>query len=196
MKIETVKYVGGCFLVIALIVLNVNMFYRMFFAKTRLNPDYKKPVAVTNDDIRRYADSLFVHRDSLRIVEDDILSNKRIIISHRDGFPENGDTLGFAFIVYEPIPCPSCSDVNYVLITDKKYIINHIIFLRNILENFKIVSNKEFTIFSNQFLNNNLINYDFSIIKSVLKPRKYAFYFRKSFIDLNKEMRRLYEKHK
>jgi len=55
------------------------MVYKMFFAKNRLNFELKKPVEVTNEDIHRYADSLFVHKDSLRIVDDEIMSNKRII---------------------------------------------------------------------------------------------------------------------
>ena len=116
MKKDTLKYIGLGLIAVVLVFANTTMVYKTFFAKNRLNPDYKKPVEVTNEDIWRYADSVFVHKDSLRIVEDDIMSNKRIII-------EKGDTLGFAFIVYEPIPCPSCSDVNYVLLIDKKYFI-------------------------------------------------------------------------
>jgi len=187
MKIETVKYVGLCFIVIALIVLNVNMFYRMFFAKNRLNPDYKKPVAVTNEDILRYADSVFVHGDSLTIIDDAIESNKQIIT-------EKEDTFGFSYIVNEPINCPSCSDINYLLFTDSEYTIRNIIFLRDIIEDYKVVQLDSFGLIVNQFLQKNLIKDDFSSIQMINKPKKYSKYFKESIIKVQEQARLFYEK--
>ena len=170
MKKDTLKYIGLGLIAVVLVFANTMMVYKTFFAKNRLNPDYKKPVAVTNEDIRRYADSLFVHRDSLRIDEDEIMSNKRIII-------ENKDTLGFAFIVYESIPCPSCSNLNYVMITDKDYTIRDIRFLKNIIEDYKIVPVDSFRVFSNQFLEMNFLKDDFTNIQTSNKIKKYSKYF-------------------
>ena len=158
------------------------MVYKTFFAKNRLNPDYKKPVAVTNEDIRRYVDSVFVHKDSLWIVEDDIMSNKRIIM-------ENGDTLGFAFVVYEPIPCPSCSDVNYALLVDNLYTIKNIVFLREIVEDYKIVQEDSIRVFINQFMNNNLLKNDFGNIIPIEKPKKHSKYFLISMNSIQKQVR-------
>jgi hypothetical protein len=161
------------------------MVYKTFFAKNRLNPVYKKPVNVTNAQIHHYADSLFVHKDSLKITDDDIMSNKRIII-------ENGDTLGFAFIVYEPIPCPSCSDINYLLITDKKYKIQSIIFLRNIIEDYKIFPKDIFISFINRFINRNIKNENLAIMHILVNqdfPQNNINYFIQSIIKVNKQVR-------
>jgi hypothetical protein len=185
-KKDTLKYIGLVLIAVVLVFANTMMVYKTFFAKNRLNPDYKKPVAVMNEDIRRYADSLFMHRDSLWIVEDDIMSNKRIII-------ENGDTLGFAFVVYEPIPCPSCSDVNYLLITNNEYIIKNIIFMQDIIEGYKVVNIDTFKEFSNQFVNLSLLKDDFK--KIILKNAKKNYqYFKSSIINIQSDVKLFYEK--
>jgi hypothetical protein len=187
MKRDTLKYIGLGLIAVVLVFANTMMVYKTFFAKNRLNPDYKNPVKVTNEDIRRYADSVFVHRDSLRIVEDDIMSNKRIII-------ENGDTVRFAFIVYEPIPCPSCSDVNYVLLVDNLYTIKNIVFLREIVENYKIIQVDSFRVFSNQWLYKNILKYDFNYIQTLNTPKKYSKYFKESVRKIQGEVNLFYEK--
>jgi len=182
MKRDTLKYICLGLIAVILVFANTMMVYKTFFAKNRLNPVYKKPVNVTNAQIHHYVDSLFVHKDSLRIVEDDIMSNKRIII-------ENGDTLGFAFIVYEPIPCPSCSDVNYILLVDNLYTIKNIVFLREIVEDYKIVQEDSIMVFINQFLNNNLLRVDFGNNIPIGKPKKHSKYFLISMNSIQKQVR-------
>ena len=95
--LRTLKYIGLGLIAAVLLALNVNMVYKTFFSKSRLDPSYKQPVVVTDDDIRRYADSLFAHTDSIIIADDAIESNKRIILN-------NKDTLCFSYIVYDPSP--------------------------------------------------------------------------------------------
>jgi len=41
---NTLKYIGLGLIAVALLAVNVNMVYRTFFAKNRLNPDLKKSV--------------------------------------------------------------------------------------------------------------------------------------------------------
>jgi len=48
MKIDALKYIGLGLIVVVLVFSNMMMVYKIFFAKNRLNPDYKKPVEVTN----------------------------------------------------------------------------------------------------------------------------------------------------
>jgi len=176
-----VKYSGLILVAVVLVFANTMMIYKTFFAKSRLDPSYKQPAVVTDDDIRRYADSVFTHKDSLRVVEDEIMSNKRIII-------ENGDTLGFAFIVYEPIPCPSCSDVNYVLITDKEYIIMDIRFLKEIIEGYEVINMDTVIMYSQQFISLTIVYSDISSIKPLEKPKKYSEYFINTLITLQKQI--------
>jgi len=181
MKRDTLKYIGLGLIAVVLVFANTMMVYKTFFVKNRLNLDYKKPVAVTNEEIRRYADSLFIYKDSLRIVEDDILSNKRILI-------ENNDTVGYAFIVYEPIPCPSCSDVNFILVADNHYNIRNLIFLREIVEDYKIVSIDTFQLFSNRLLDKNILNDDFTKIGTIEKSKKHSKYFIDYIVRLKKQI--------
>ena len=184
MKKDTLKYIGLGLIAVVLVFANTMMVYKTFFAKNRLNPDYKKPVEVTNEDIRRYADSLFVHRDSLRIVEDDILSNKRIII-------ENGDTVGFAFVVYEPIPCPSCSDVNYVMFTDKKYMIRYIRYIRDVIEDYKTIPEEHINAILVQVFGKNIIQDKLSIVIPEKSPKKHLNGFTASIKELQSRIRLL-----
>ena len=196
MNRDTLKYIGLGLIAVALLALNVNMVYKMFFAKNRLNPDYKKPVEITNDDIRRYADSLFTQfgnksasggKDSLTIVDNVIESNKRIIMNKKD-------TIGFCYIVYEPIPCSSCSDINYILMVNKTYTINKMFFLRNIVEGNKIVPFDSLANYIASFINKSLITGDFSKIQTLGIFKKNTEYLKKSIIKLQKQAQLFYEK--
>jgi len=125
--------------------------------------------------------------DSLLVLDDPIESNKRHIIS--------GDSLiGYAYIIHEPIACSSCSDINYILITDNEYTIKNIIFLRDIVEGYKIIHVEKFEEFSNQFLNKNLLHDDFTLIKVISNPEKHSIYFKESIKTLYKKIKVLSEK--
>jgi hypothetical protein len=187
MNRESLKYIGLGLIAVVLVFANTMMVYKTFFAKNRLNPDYKNPVKVTNEDIRRYADSVFVHRDSLWIVEDDIMSNKRIIM-------ENGDTLGYVFIVYEPIPCPSCSNLNYMLFTDKEYKLKDIILLRDVIEDYKVIEKEQVSTVVKPFTGINLLLNEDDIQISIDKPKKFITAFKESVYELQRKVR-LFNEH-
>jgi len=186
-KKDTLKYIGLVLIAVVLVFANTMMVYKTFFAKNRLNPDYKKQVEVTNADIRRYADSLFVHRDSLRIVEDIFESNKRIV-------NEKDNIIGYIYILYEPINCPSCSDINYVLITNKEYTIKNIILVNDIIEGFKKVPKDTINLFIKSFFNINILTYNFENVKLPKKSMKYQTYIQNSLINIKKQIKFFYEK--
>jgi len=182
MKRDTLKYIGLGLIAVVLLAANINMVYKTFFAKNRLDPSYKQPAVVTDEQISRYADTLFTHTDSLIINDDGIMSNKRIII-------ENGDTLGFAFIVYEPIPCPSCSDVNYILFTDTRYSILKIIYFRDIIEDYKAIPKKTFLNETGDLIGMNVLRDSLTVSFSDKVPKKQSQAFTASILDLQSRVR-------
>ena len=132
------------------------------------------------------AESRKLTADSLLILDAPIESNKRNIIS--------GDSLiAYAYIIHEQIACSTCSDINYLLITDKNYTIKHIIFLRDIVEGYKIIPVEKFEEFSNQFLEMNLLNDDFNLVKTLSSPKKHSKYFKENIIKLQKQVSLFYE---
>jgi hypothetical protein len=122
--------------------------------------------------------------NNLLILDDDILSNKRIII-------EKGDTLGFAFIVYEPIPCPSCSDVNYELITDKEYIIRSIRYIRDVIEDYKMISEEYINAITFQVIGKNVMRDELTIVIPKKSPKKQTNGFSASIKELQSRVRLL-----
>jgi len=132
------------------------------------------------------AESRTLIADSLIVLSDPIESNKRHII-------KNDSTVGYAYVIHEQIACPTCSDINYLLITDNGYTIKHIIFLRDIVEGYKIIPVKKFEEFSNKFFEMNLLNDDFMPVKVVSDPAKHSLYFKESIKRLQKQVRLFYE---
>jgi hypothetical protein len=191
MKRETLKYIGLGLIAVVLLAANINMVYKTFFAKNRLNLDLKQPANITNAEIQHYADSLFTHKDSLTILEDDIMSNKRIIVSRRDGFPENGDTLGFVFIIYESIPCPSCSDVNCVMFTDRKYTIRDVRYIRDVIEDYKTIPEEYINAIIVQVIGKNVMQDDLMIVIPEKSPKKQSNGFSASIVELQSRVRLL-----
>jgi len=187
MKRDIFKYIGLGLIVVVLVFANTTMVYKTFFAKNRPDPNIKKVIITTNEQIKYYAESIFIHTDSLKIIDDEIENNKQIIT-------EKDDTLGFSYIINEPINCPSCSEINYLLFTDREYTIRNIIFLRDIIENYKIVPIDTFKVFSNQFLNKNFIKDDFNSIKTLDRPKKHSKYFKESIRKLQGKVKLFYEK--
>lgn len=124
--------------------------------------------------------------DSLVVLDDSIESIKRHIQANE------GTIVGYAYIIIEKIACPSCSDVNYLLITDNNYTIKHIIFLRDIVEGYKIITVEKFEELSNQFLGMSLLNSDFSSIEVVSNPEKHSIYFKESINRIQKQVRLFY----
>jgi len=186
MNRDTFKYVGLGIIGIVLITANVRMVYSVFFSKSRLYPDIKKVVILTDDQIKHYAESLFVHKDSLQIKEDEIENNKRIIF-------DKNDTIGFVYIIDEKIPCPSCSNVNYLLMTDKEYTIKNIVFMKEIIEDYKFVPVDTFKLFSNNFLYRNILKDDFKNIKTLKNPQKHSIYFSESILKIQKQVKLFYD---
>jgi len=78
--------------------------------------------------------------------------------------------------------------VNYLLITDKEYTIRDIRFLKEIIEDYKIISIDTFQLFSNRLLNKNLINYDFTNIEIIEKSKKHSKYFIDYILRLKKQI--------
>jgi len=204
MKLDIFKYTGLGIIGIILIYANINLAWNMFFrSNDAIRMNLKTIVIPTNEQIAdtlrhiysnldndngdKKAKSQELTANSLQIIDDPIESNKRHII--------NGDSLiAYAYVIHEPIACPTCSDINYLLITDNDYTIKHIIFLRDIIEGYKIVSIEKFEEFSNKFLNKNLLHDDFMPIKVISNPGKHSLYFKESIKNLQKQVRLFYEK--
>ncbi|KPK96250.1 hypothetical protein AMJ80_01125 [bacterium SM23_31] len=218
MKLDILKYTGLGIIGIFLIYANINMIGRLFFSGSSNAEEIKKFVITSNEAIadtlrslwsigeinnaedgftslrgaqRRsnlsfQAESRTLTADSLIIIDAPIESNKRHII-YCDSL------IGYAYIIHEPIACPTCSDINYFLITDNGYTIKHIIFLRDIVEGYKIIPVEKFEEFSNQFLNKNLLNDDFMPVKVFSNPENHSIYFKESIKKLQKQVRLFYE---
>ena len=218
MKFNILKYTGLGIIGIFLVYANINMIGKLFFSDSSNAAEIKKFVIPTNEQIadtlhslwsigetnngeegimslrgaqRRsnlvfQAESRTLTADSLIIIDAPIESNKRHII-YCDSL------IGYAYIIHEPIACPTCSDINYFLITDNGYTIKHIIFLRDIVEGYKIIPVEKFEEFSNQFLEMNLLNDDFIPVKVVSDPAKHSLYFKESITKLKKQVRLFYE---
>ena len=214
MKLDTLKYTGLSIIGIILIYANINMVGKLFFSgsSNNIKMNLKTFVEPTNDEIAGLVKELYQNgisensemlsslktnpvnpvnpvknkKDSLIVLDDPIESNKRHVIS--------GDSLiAYAYVIHEQIACPTCSDINYLLITDINYIIKHIIFLRDIVEGYKIIPVEKFEEFSNQFLEMNLLNDDFMLVKVVSDPAKHSLYFKESIKKLQKQVRLFYE---
>jgi len=218
MKLNILKYTGLGIIGIFLLYANINMVGKLFFAGSDKAEEIKKFVIPSNEAIadtlrslwsigetnkgengfkslrgaeRRsnlsfQADSQKLKADSLVVLDDPIESNKRHIIS--------GDSIiAYAYVIHEQIACPTCSDINYILITDNGYTIKHIIFLRDIVEGYKIIPVEKFEEFSNQFLEMNLLNDDFTPVKVISNPEKHSLYFKESIKKIQKQVRMFYE---
>ena len=134
-----------------------------------------------------HTESRKLKADSLLVLDDPIESNKRHIIS--------GDSIiGYAYVIHEQIACPSCSDINYLLITDTNYTIKHIISLHDIVEDYKIISINKLRKYSNQFIGLRLLGSDFTSIKEISEAKKYSHYFINSILSIQKKFKLLYEK--
>ena len=218
MKLEILKYTGLGIIGIFILYANINMIGKLFFSDSSNAAEIKKFVIPTNEQIADTLRTLWsigetnngeegfmslrgtqrrsnlsfqaeirkLNADSLVVLYAPVESNKRHIIS--------GDSLiAYAYIIHEPIACTTCSDINYLLITDNGYTIKHIIFLRDIVEGYKIVPVEKFEEFSNKFLNKNLLNDDLMSVKVVSNPQKHSIYFKESIKKLQKQMRMFYE---
>jgi len=213
MKLDILKYTGLGVIGIFLIYANINMIGNILFSDSNnLNMNLKTFVEPSNVEIAGLVSEIYLNsfsengemlsslrinpvnqvnpvkneNDSLVIIDAPIESNKRHIIS--------GDSIiAYAYIIHEPIACPTCSDINYLLITDNGYTIKHIIFLRDIVEGYKIIPVEKFEEFSNKFLNLNLLNDDFMQIKVISNPEKHSLYFKESLKKLQKQVRLFYE---
>jgi hypothetical protein len=131
--------------------------------------------------------SKITNATAIEIGDDPIENNKRHIIA-------DGDTLGYAYIIYEPIPCPVCSDVNYLLVADKKYRIREFIHLRDMVESHQIIPLDEFEKFSDQFIGKSILENDFTDVPVVAAMEKHTIYFKGSVLKLQKQTRLFYEK--
>jgi hypothetical protein len=189
MKRDTLKYIGLGLIAVILVFANTMMVYKTFFAKNRIDFNIKNHVITTNQQIKYYVDSLFVNnnKDTIKINNDEIESNKRIIM-------EKDIILGFVYIIYEQINCPSCSDVNYLLVLDKEYRILNFVFLRNIVEGYKIFPIEEFKKFTNTLIGKNLLTNTFSEMNIPTDPLKYSIYFKRSILSVQNQARLFNEK--
>jgi len=133
-----------------------------------------------NGDLKNANRNLLI--ENLFILDDPELNIKRHI-------KVNGNIIGYVYIIHERIPCPYCSDVNYLLIADTEYGINNFIFLGDIVNGKQIISYEEFEKYTNRFLNKNLITSEFENIKVAHEYKKHSKYFRKSIIGLQTQVR-------
>jgi len=209
MKLDILKYTGLGIIGIFLIYANINMIGNLFFSDSDKAAEIKKFVIPSNEAIadtlrslwstgetnngedgfmsfRAQSRNLAFNTDSLVVLDDPIESNKRHII-YCDSL------IAYAYVIHEQIACPTCSDINYLLITDNEYTIKHIFFLRDIVEGYKIIPIEKFEEFSNKFLNLNLLNDDFMMIKVISNPEKHSLYFKESIKNLQKQVRLFYE---
>jgi hypothetical protein len=74
------------------------------------------------------------------------------------------------------------------------YTIKNIIFLYEIVEDYKIVPLNKFKEFSNQLIGTCILKDEFLQIKALEKPKKYSKYFSESINKLQDSIRLFYEK--
>jgi len=61
------------------------------------------------------------------------------------------------------------------------------------VEGYKIIPVEKFEEFSNQFLEMNLLNDDFTPVKVISNPEKHSLYFKESIKKIQKQVRMFYE---
>jgi len=166
-KKDTLKYIGLGLIAIVLLAVNVNLIRNMFFIKR--DPNIKVGINPSNEQIKLFIDSIY-KQINVQIFFDSLEYNRRIIT-------QNEDTIGYAYIVNEPIPCLSCSNINFLLIVENDYDIVNVILLREIYEDFKKISKNDFENFLKNIIGRNLLKSDFSKILLPSIPKKHAKYF-------------------
>lgn len=182
MKTNSLKYIPILLIVLLLILLNIDSVKKAINGDSdNIAFDIKTVIIPTDEEIIVFLDSIFIVPEK-RIVRDPIELNKRIIL-------KSDLILGYVYIIHEKIPCPNCSDINFMLITDEKLIIKHIKYLRPNIEDNKVIAKDYCENYAGKFLNRSLVNGDFDVIKNNDRYQKFTYALTKSIVDLKEKVR-------
>jgi len=153
------KYKIILYIIVAFIIFtaNASLINKVYLQDVSAKAELRKVINPTNSEILTIIEPYFTG-NNLEIKNAIWEENKRFIY-------DNDVLVGYAFVIIEKIGCPTCSEVNFLFVTDSEYNIYQIIYLRDIVEDNKIIPVEKFQEFSKKFLNKNLYDYDFEKIK-------------------------------
>lgn len=199
-QLSILKFAGLCIIAMVLIYANINMVRTLFFSDSGKNRMLyiKNAVIPSNEEIANMLKDLYANGDeengelkskSQKLIANSLLSLDDSIDSNKRNIQLNGETIGYVYIIHERIPCPYCSDVNYLLIADTEYRINNFIFIADIVNGKQTIPIEEFEKYTFRFLHKNLLTADFEIIEQSPEYKRHSKYFKNSIIRLQTQVR-------
>ena len=186
---EKAKLFGWATLLIFLVVINAVGIYSTFFQSNERDPadrPHKGPINPSKETIVQLLGS--IETSNVTLFPDPLEANKRIVVSEKD-------TIGYVYIVHEPISCASCSDVDYLLLLNTHYQLSEIVSLHDIIEFRKKLEFEEYNQSFNSFLHKNLIKDPIPITSDLPQGRQFAKYFKISMLNLQKQVKLSNEKY-